>query len=177
MPKANSKAAPNQAILLQLTKLIDGGQAHATFDQAVAGFPVALRGKRPPNVPYSAWQLLEHIRIAQRDILDWADNSDRSYKSMNWPDDYWPRSSAPPTPGAWNASIRAIHRDQRAFKKLLTAKGASLTRPFPWGNGKSADGKSAGGHNLLRQALLLADHNAYHVGEIIFLRRLLGCWK
>jgi hypothetical protein len=167
MPKAKSNAAPTQAVTQQLLKLIEGGQAHATFDQAVARFPVALRGKRPRNVPYSAWQLLEHIRIAQRDILAWTDNADGSYKSMNWPDDYWPKHPAPPTPGAWNASIRAIHRDQRAFEKLLTAPGSDLAKPFPW----------AKDQNLLRQALLLADHNAYHVGEIILLRRLLGCWK
>ncbi len=167
MPKTKSKAAPSHALRTQLLKLIEGGQAHATFDQAVAGFPVALRGKRPRNVPYSAWQLLEHIRIAQRDILDWADNSDGSYKSMNWPDDYWPRKPLPPSVSAWESSIRAIHRDQRSFEKLLTARGSNLTKPFPWSKEQ----------NLLRQALLLADHNAYHVGEIIFLRRLLGCWK
>lgn len=163
-----AKTNPTQALQDQLLKLLDGGQAHATFDQAVAKFPVALRGKRPSKVPYSAWQLLEHIRLAQRDIIEFSTNNDGDgYKSLNWPDDYWPKNPQPPNAGAWDASVKAIRSDLKKFEKLLTAKGANLNKPFAWGDGQ----------NLLRQALLLADHNAYHVGEIIFLRRLLGCWK
>jgi hypothetical protein len=164
----SSSVLIKQAVNDQLIKLLEGGQAHATFDQAIARFPAAFRGKRPRNVPYSGWQLLEHIRLAQRDILEFATNNDgEGYKPMNWPDDYWPKNPQPPSASAWDSSIKAVHRDLKTFEKLLTAKSANLAKPFAWGDGQ----------NLLRQALLLADHNAYHVGEIVFLRRLLGCWK
>jgi hypothetical protein len=157
----------NERVLEQLLALLSGGQAHASFEDAVRDFPEELRGKTPRSLPYSAWQLVEHLRIAQRDILKYSDNARGGYKAMKWPDDYWPKQKAPADAKAWAASIRAIQRDRRTFEKLLTAKGADLYAPFAWGSGQ----------NLLRQALLLADHNAYHVGEIVMLRRLLGCWR
>lgn len=156
----------NDALVKQLLAVLRGGQAHASFEDAVADFPVRLRGKMPHNLPYSAWQLVEHVRIAQRDILQFSNNHTGSYKSLKWPDDYWPNSTTPAGDG-WTKSLRVISADRKAFEKLLTAKDADLDRPFPWGKGQT----------LLREALLLADHTAYHTAEIVVLRRLLGCWK
>lgn len=156
-----------KALVKQLVALLDGGQAHVSFANAVKGFPAKLRGEVPAKLPYSAWQLLEHLRIAQRDILDFSTNTKGTYKHKKWPEAYWPKEKAPPTAKAWDASIQAIDRDLKQFKKLLTAKNADLYTPFSWGTGQ----------NLLRQALLIADHNAYHLGELLVLRRLLGIWK
>ena len=157
-----------KAVRKLLAQLLEGGQAHATFEAAVKGFPVKLRGVVPKGLPYSAWQIVEHIRIAQRDILDFSRNGDGSYKARKWPQDYWPKSTKPPSAKAWSESIRKLHQDRKAFEALLAkASDAELVRPFAWGDGQS----------LLRQALLIADHAAYHTGELIVLRRLLGAWK
>jgi hypothetical protein len=152
----------------QLQALLEGGQAHATFDKAVADLPENLRGVVPQGLPYSAWQLLEHIRIAQRDILDFCRNHDGSYKERKWPDEYWPKDPAPPGADAWQHSIEQVRQDRQAFEHLIkSVDNPTLIAPFPWGKGQ----------NLLREALLIADHEAYHVGELIVLRRLLGAWK
>lgn len=152
----------------QLKALLDGGQAHATFDQAVERMPARLRGVVPEGLPYSAWQLLEHIRIAQRDILDFSRNDDGSYRALQWPDEYWPKDPEPPNAAAWQRSIAQVREDRGAFERLLdAADDATLVKPFAWGKGQS----------LLREALLIADHEAYHVGELILVRRLLGAWK
>ena len=157
-----------QALRKQLQALLDGGQAHATFDQAVKDFPAKLRGVVPEGLPYSGWQILEHIRMAQRDILDFSRNTDGSYKEQKWPDDYWPKAAEPPSADAWERSIAQMREDRKAFEKLLNdADDAELVKPFAWGDGQ----------NLLRQALLVADHDAYHVGELIVVRRLVGAWK
>lgn len=156
------------ALRTQLKQLLDGGQAHATFEDAVKGLPVKLRGVVPEGLPYSAWQIVEHIRIAQRDILDFSRNVDGRYKPRKWPQDYWPKKAAPSSAKAWRESIRQIHKDRKAFEALLKAAGDSgLTEPFPWGDEQT----------LLREALLIADHAAYHTGELIVVRRLLGVWK
>ena len=152
----------------QLRGLLEGGQAHATFEDAVSGFPAKLRGTVPEGLPYSAWQILEHIRIAQRDILDFCSNSDGSYQERKWPEDYWPKSATPPSADAWGRSVTQVGEDRKAFEQLLdSADDAALVRQFAWGDGQS----------LLREALLIADHAAYHVGEMIVVRRLLGAWK
>jgi uncharacterized damage-inducible protein DinB len=152
----------------ELKKLLDGGQAHATFAAAVKDFPAKLRGVVPAGLPYSAWQIVEHIRIAQRDILDFSRNSDGSYQPRQWPDDYWPKGPAPSDEAAWEASLQALREDREAFEALLDATpDDQLTQPFAWGDGQT----------LLREALLIADHDAYHTGELIVLRRLLGAWK
>lgn len=152
----------------QITALLDGGQAHATFDDAVRGFPPALQGEVPEVLPYSGWQILEHLRIAQRDILDFSRNHDGSYKPLKWPEDYWPKEPAPPSAAAWNKSVVQVREDREAFEQLLReASEEDLITPFPWGDGQ----------NLLREALLIADHSAYHVGELVVVRRLLGAWK
>lgn len=154
-------------VLAQVLPLLEGGQAHATLADAVKDFPAELRGKVPDGLPYSAWQLLEHLRIAQRDILEFSDPPAGGYKHRKWPDSYWPESPEPPSAEAWEESWKAIQEDQRAFEALLTRPEADLYTPFAWGEGQ----------NLLREALLIADHNAYHVGELVVLRRLLGCWR
>jgi hypothetical protein len=152
----------------ELKKLLDGGQAHATFASAVKDLPAKLRGVVPAGLPYSAWQIVEHIRIAQRDILDFSRNSDGSYKPRKWPDSYWPENPEPPSEEAWDEAIRQIGEDREAFETLLNcASDHTLVAPFAWGEG----------HTLLREALLIADHDGYHTGELIVLRRLLGAWK
>ncbi len=165
---ASTEVSPSQALRKELRALLEGGQAHATFDDAVSGFPEPLRGVVPDGLPYSAWQILEHIRIAQRDILEFSSNTDGSYKELKWPDAYWPKAAKPPSRGAWEQSITQIRDDRSAFEKLLADAGdAALVTPFAWGEGQT----------LLREALLIADHAAYHVGELIVIRRLLGAWK
>jgi uncharacterized damage-inducible protein DinB len=157
-----------QALRKQLQALLDGGQAHATFEEAVKDFPEKLRGVAPQGLPYSGWQILEHIRLAQRDILEFSGNTDGSYKERTWPEEYWPKSAEPPSEDAWEQSIEQIREDRKAFERLLqAADDAELVAPFAWGDGQS----------LLREALLVADHDAYHVGELVVLRRLLGAWK
>lgn len=148
--------------------LLDGGQAHATLDDAVKDFPEKLRGVVPEGLPYSGWQILEHLRITQHDILEFSDNADGSYKELKWPEEYWPKSAAPVNDAEWEKSIAAIKADRKTFDKLIhDASDEELTTKFSWGDGQ----------NLLREALLIADHNAYHVGELIVVRRLLGAWK
>ena len=151
----------------QLKALLAGGQAHATFDDAVADFPESMRAVVPENLPYSAWQLLEHLRIAQRDILNFSAPPTGGYQPLEWPQDYWPKSPEPPYSGSWDNTIAAIRSDLDAFQGLLANPAADLFKPFRWGQGQ----------NLLREALLIADHNAYHLGELVLLRRLLGIWS
>ena len=168
MPKASNPATDAQAPLRQqLLTLLQGGEAHTTFDDAVKDFPADLRGVVPDKLPYSAWQLLEHLRIAQRDILDFSAPPTGGYQLLAWPDAYWPKSPEPPSSRAWDESIDAVRKDRESFAAMLQRPEADLFRPFRWGNGQ----------NLLREALLIADHTAYHVGEFIVLRRLLGIWK
>jgi hypothetical protein len=160
---ANETSNP---LIQQLLALLRGGQAHATFDQAVADFPPEHFATVPAHLPYSAWQLLEHLRITQRDILNFSAPPTGGYQHMAWPDDYWPKSPAPPSLSSWNHTIAAIKEDQQKFETLLLKPNADLYKPFLWGDGQ----------NLLREALLIADHNAYHLGELIVLRRILGIW-
>lgn len=163
-----SDTALGKELRRQLVALLDGGQAHATLDDAVNDFPENLRGVVPEGLPYSGWQILEHLRITQKDILDFSDNTDGNYKELKWPDEYWPKESAPASAAAWNDSIAQIKADRKAFDKLIhDATDEELTAKFPWGDGQ----------NLLREAFLIADHNAYHLGELIVIRRLLGAWK
>jgi hypothetical protein len=158
----------HEAVIEQLLKLLEGKQAHATFEAAVQDMPASLRGSVPENLPYSAWQIVEHIRIAQRDILDFSRNENGTYRPRKWPAGYWPDAPEPPNPDAWDDAIHQIQQDRKDFEQLLkNATHASLVEPFPWGEGQ----------NLLRETLLIADHNAYHTGELIVLRRLLGAWK
>ncbi len=166
MPKSSDTPDLHDPLRKQLITLIQGGQAHATFDDAVKDFPAELRSKVPANLPYSAWQLLEHLRITQRDILDFSAPPTGGYQPLEWPEAYWPKLPEPPSAQSWNHSIAAIRKDREHFEALILKPEADLFKPFRWGNGQ----------NLLREALLIADHNAYHLGELIVLRRLLGIW-
>lgn len=148
----------------QLVKLLDWADAHVDLDAAVKGIPARLRGAVPAGWEYSAWQLVEHIRIAQADILEFCRSV--NYREKKWPDDYWPASRAPRT-AAWNRSLSAIRRDRKAFQRLAADKAIDLTAAIPHGTGQT----------YLREILLTADHTAYHVGQIVALRRQLGIWK
>ena len=148
-----------------LAKLLEGGQAHVTFEAAVKGLPAALRGKRPKGAEHSPWEILEHIRIAQSDILEFS--RDAKHVSPKWPDGYWPNSPKPPNEKAWAKTVRAIQADLDAMRKLVADDSTDLYAPIPHGDGQT----------ILREALLIADHNAYHIGELVLVRRLLGAWK
>lgn len=148
----------------QLARMLDWHDAHATFDQAVATFPPKLYGVRPEGLPYSAWQLLEHLRLAQHDILDFCVNP--SYTELEWPADYWPQDAAPPSSAAWKESVAAFRRDRAALQALARDPAVDLFATIPRGTGQT----------YLREILLAADHTAYHVGELIVVRRLLGAW-
>ena len=148
-----------------LARCLDWEDAHVSFDTAVAGIPVALRGKKPRNLPYSLWQLVEHLRITQHDILDFCRNP--AYREMKWPDDYWPRSAAPPSAAAWTASLREFRRDRAALQMLAADPDVTLEAAIPHGSGQT----------YLRELILVADHSAYHVGQLVLVRRLLGLWN
>jgi uncharacterized damage-inducible protein DinB len=144
-----------------LLELLRGGHAHATFDDAVKKLPFDKTGVRPRGAPHSAWELVEHIRIAQNDILRFSREAD--YASPKWPEGYWPTSPAPEDEAQWKKSIAAFHHDLKAFEKLLEERADELDKPFPWGQGQT----------LFREALLIADHNSYHLGQLVLLRQLL----
>jgi hypothetical protein len=159
------KTNPDKALRQHLLYLLREGGAHAMFDDAIKNFPAKLRGQKVPNFPHTAWMLLEHMRIAQHDILEFSRNP--KHKSPEWPDGCWPKTDAPPTPAAWTKSIAAFRKDLKALETLVTNPKTDLYAPLPWGDGQT----------VLREALLVADHNAYHVAQIVTLRRLLGAWK
>ncbi|MGH9441955.1 MAG: DinB family protein [Thermoanaerobaculia bacterium] len=148
----------------QLVRVLSWGDAHVDFDRAIRGVPAKLRGVRRKNLPYSLWQLLEHLRLAQRDILDFCRDPD--YRAPKWPDDYWPARPAPPNARAWRNSVAAYRKDRRALERLAADPKVKLASRIPRGSGQT----------YLREVLLAADHAAYHLGEIIALRRLLGAW-
>jgi len=142
-----------------------GGQAHLTFDQAVANFPQKLRSQKVRNLPHTAWQILEHIRIAQWDILEFS--RDATHVSPEWPSGYWPKTAAPPSRTAWNASVTSFQQDLRAMAQFVEDSATDLFARIPHGTGQT----------ILREALLVADHNAYHIGQLVLIRRLLNAWK
>lgn len=157
--------ANDKALREHLVKLLKGGEAHLMFDDAVKGFPVELRGVTPSGAEHSAWQLLEHLRLAQWDIVDFSVNPD--YKEREWPKEYWPETAAPPGDAAWDESVRAYRKDLEAMCALVSDEKTDLFAKIPHGTGQT----------ILREALVLADHNSYHLGQIVLLRRLLGAWK
>lgn len=151
------------AILInELKKLLNGGTAHVGFAAAVAGIPFELLGERPYGLPYSIWQLVSHIRIAQWDMLKFS--KDGSDQSLQWPDEYWPKETAPASEKDWQNALEEIDKDLKAFTTLLDDRDLFETIP----NGE--------GQHILREALQLADHNAYHIAEIVVIRRLLNNW-
>ncbi len=156
--------ASDAALRLQVTQLLKSGEAHATFEAAVKEFPEALRGVVPGGAEHSAWQELEHLRLTQDDILDFSVNP--KYKARDWPKDYWPEA-VPPNPKAWDASVKGYLKDREALCALVADPKVDLYAKIPHGDGQT----------VLREALLAADHNAYHIGQLVLLRRLLGAWK
>jgi uncharacterized damage-inducible protein DinB len=149
----------------QLATILDWSDAHTTFDQAVDGVPAGQRGITPPHHPHSVWQLVEHIRLAQRDILDFCRRSD--YHEKKWPDDYWPAAGQSPSESQWTASIKAFHADLDDLKALALDASLDLFGRIPHGSGQT----------YFRELLLVADHTSYHVGQIVLVRRALGIWS
>lgn len=163
--KATSSASDTtKFVISELEALLEQGNAHATFENAVKGIPQKLLGVVPKDAAHSLWQLIEHIRITQWDILEFSKGPD--HQSPSWPDDYWPKNPAPPDAHSLKKTLDQISADRKEFIQLLHAAGPAIYTPFPHGDGQS----------LFREALVLADHNSYHTGEIILLRRILGDW-
>jgi hypothetical protein len=150
------------ALRKQLARILDWKDAQVGFDAAVDGIPADLRGRRAEGLPHSPWELLEHMRIAQRDILEFCNDPD--YTEMKWPDDYWPPARQQPTAEQWEKSLAGFRADREELKKL--AAEADLFARIPHGSGQT----------ILREILLVADHNAYHVGQLVLVRRALGAW-
>ena len=149
----------------QLAKMMDWNEAHPDFSSAVADFPVKLRGRVPEGLPHSGWQLLEHIRIALCDMVDFSQNG--KHKSPKWPEGYWPKDLVPPSEEAWEQSVNAVLENLEAMRKLIGDPKHDLFAPIPHGSGQT----------LLREALLIADHNAYHIGQLVLVRKELGAWE
>ena len=160
MPAVNNDAALRDHI----SRLLAWEDAHVGFDRTVGDIPAELRGRQPPGVPYSPWQLLEHLRITQRDILEFCRNAD--YQEREWPAGYWPSSSAPSSPDEWDQSVNQFRQDRKALQDLAADPTVDLFAKIPHGSGQT----------YLRELILVADHSAYHVGELIVVRRLLGAW-
>ena len=152
------------ALRRQLVDLLQKSGAHINFSEAVADLPVKSRGKTTPGVPHTPWQLVEHMRIAQWDILEFCRNP--RHVSPTFPDGYWPKSDAPPSPKAWDATIAAFQVDLQSMCDLVADPTIDLFARIPHGDGQT----------ILREALLVADHNAYHLGQLVIVRRALGAW-
>jgi len=164
MPKPTQSAAQDTVLREHLLALLTNGHAHVTFDAAIKNLPEPLRGKAPKGAEHSPWQLLEHLRIAQWDILEFSRNP--RHQSPAWPEGYWPATAAPPGDQAWDKSVRAFRRDLKAMCDLVADPATNLYAKIPHGTGQT----------ILREALLVADHNAYHIGQLVLVRRLLGAW-
>jgi len=166
-PRPRTKAARDESKLLRehIIHLLKGGGAHLHFDDALKDFPAALRGTRAAGLPHTAWQLLEHLRIAQWDILEFSRSA--KHVSPEFPDGYWPKTEAPPDESAWQKSLADFRRDLREMIALVNNPRTDLYARIPHGDGQT----------ILREALLVADHNAYHLGQIVDLRRALGAWR
>lgn len=143
---------------------LDWHEAHAPFESAATNLPANLRGRRPENFPHSPWELVEHIRRTQGDLVDFMENE--KYVAPSWPDDYWPPEPDPPTPEAWNDCLEAVRRDRKHLQEITTREGLDLTARIPWGDGQT----------YLRTILVAIDHTAYHTGQLVDVRRLLGAW-
>ncbi len=154
----------DNALRQHVVSLLNSGDAHANFDAAVKDMPSALRGKKPEAAEHSPWQVLEHLRIALWDILEFA--RDAKHKSPEFPQGYWPGALSPPDDAAWDKSTAGFRADLEALIKLVSDEKTDLFAKIPHGDGQT----------VLRQALVAADHNAYHLGELVLLRRELGAW-
>jgi uncharacterized damage-inducible protein DinB len=153
----------DQVVRELVANFLASEDAHAGFDAAVAGIPEQHRGKR--SGAHSPWELVEHMRIAQHDILDFSRNS--NYREAEWPQDYWPPTPAPASAAAWDESVAAFRRDREALRQMALDLSLDLTQKIPHGDGQT----------YLRELLLAADHTAYHVGQLVLVRKALGIWK
>jgi len=161
MPRKRPHADCDRSLREHLLKLLTAEQAHMSFDSAVKEVPAELRGQRPEGADHSPWELLEHLRIAQSDILDFSRNP--KYKHLDWPKEYWPATPAPPDDKAWDKSVRAFRKDLKTFCALISDPATDLYAKIPHGDGQT----------VLREALLIADHNAYHVGQLVLVKKML----
>jgi uncharacterized damage-inducible protein DinB len=148
-----------------IASALDWEQAHARLDSAINGLAPDLRGSRPAGFPHSAWELLDHIRRTQHDLLEFCTNP--QYEEPKWPDDYWPGTPAPPSSTAWDDAAAEVHRDAKALAEFTTDESRDLTAKIPHGTGQT----------YLRTVLVAIDHTSYHVGQIVAVRRLLGAWQ
>jgi len=153
--------ATNDPLRKHVLDLLALKGAHLNFDEALDGFPAELRGRKPHGAPHTPWQLLEHLRIAQWDILDFCRN--RDYQEMKWPDEYWPKSEAPADEAAWDRSVAQYREDAKAMEDLVSDEAVDLFEALPHGSGQT----------LLREALLVADHNSYHLGQLVYVRKMM----
>jgi len=161
-----SKPTSHDASLrAHLLSLLTGSNAHVDFETAIKGLPAGLRGKRPKGAEHSPWEIVEHLRIAQWDILEFS--RDPKHVSPDWPKGYWPATAAPPDEKAWDKSLRAFGKDLKTFCQVVTDPATDLYAKIPHGDGQT----------ILREAMLIADHNAYHIGQLVLMRKLLGAWK
>jgi len=162
MPKEKD---PHHSLRQHLLELLAGGHAHAKFEDIIKDLPPNLRGQKPANFPHSPWMLLEHLRLAQWDILEFSRN--KKHASPKWPEGYWPKTEAPPTADAWTKSVDQFQADLKAMQDLVKNPKTDLFAKIPWGDGQT----------ILREALLAADHNSHHLGQLVDVRRLLGAWN
>jgi hypothetical protein len=166
-PPSNTKTLtvrPNfgdQSLRDHVLSLLKGGGAHATFEDTLNGWPLQFTGIKVAKFPHTAWMLLEHLRLAQRDILEFSRNS--THVSPKWPEGYWPESAAPPNEAAWKASMESCKKDSQAMQRMVGDQKIDLFAKIPWGEGQT----------ILREALIFADHNAYHLGQLMMLRKSL----
>ena len=158
------KNTADKSLLAHVLYLLSDGGAHAGFEKTISGLPAKLRGKIPAGLVHSPWMVLEHLRLTQWDILDFSRNP--KYKEKKWPEEYWPATQAPPSAAAWNTSVKKFKSDLKAMMKLVADPKTDLFAKIPWGDGQT----------ILREALLVADHNSYHLGQMVQLRRLLKSW-
>ena len=161
-PQRSVGVSSDQPLRDHLLYLLQGGGAHASFDDAIGDWPVQLAGAKVANYPHSAWALLEHLRLAQWDILEFSRN--RKYVSPKWPEGYWPASDAPASEKEWKESVAAFKKGLREMERLVADRKVDLYANIPWGDGQT----------ILREALLAADHNAYHIGQLVMLRKAIG---
>ena len=159
------KSNEDRSLREHLLELLQGGSAHTRFDDVIKRVPAKLYGAKATGLPHSPWMLLEHLRIAQWDILEFSRNP--KHKSPKWPQGYWPNADAPPRAGAWTKSVATFRQDLKEMESLIMNPKTDLYAPLPWGDGQT----------ILREAMLIADHNAYHIGELVMLRRMLGAWE
>jgi hypothetical protein len=161
-PMKGATSDKDKSLRKHLVYLLEGGGAHLNFEDAIQRFPRELRGVKPAGAPHTAWQLFEHMRIAQWDILEFSRNA--KHVSPQWPEGYWPESETPPSARAWSQSLRAFRADLQAMVALVSRPSTDLYAQIPHGDGQT----------ILREALLVADHNAYHLGQLVLLGRLVG---